>query len=69
MLHLDTFIFTIVNELKLDIRTTIIRSQDLELPPILVLNQVFENLEEVKNSRLEFKEVNPTLSGKVIYEC
>ena len=41
-------------------------SEDLEFPPILVLNQGLENLEVIKNFRLEFKEVNATISGKVI---
>ena len=68
MLHLDTYIFTMLNELILDIFTTIIRYEDLEFPSRLVLNQGFENLEEVNNFRLVFEEVNPTVSGKFIYE-
>ena len=43
-------------------------SEDLESPPILVLNQGLENLEVVKKFRHEFKEINPTERGKVIYE-
>ena len=41
----------------------------IEFPPRLVLNQGFEKLEVVKKFILEFKEVNPTVYGKVIYEC
>ena len=65
---MNTFIFTIINELILDIFTTIIRSEENESPPILVLNQGLENLKVEKNFRLEFKEVNPTEPGKLIYE-
>ena len=68
VLHLDTFIFTIINKLRLDIFTTIIRFGDLEFPPRRVLNQGLENIEVVKQFRLEFKEVNPTVPGKFIYE-
>ena len=57
-----------MNEIILDMLTTIIISEDLEFPSILVLNQGFENLEEVKNFRLVLEEVNPTVSRKVIYE-
>ena len=52
MLHMDTYIFIIMDEIRLDIITTIIRSEDLEFPPILVLNQGSKDLEEVKNFRL-----------------
>ena len=52
MLHLNTYIFTILNELILDILTTIVRSEDLEFPPILVFNQGLKDFEEVKNFRL-----------------
>ena len=38
MFHLDTCIFTIMDELRLDILTTITRSEDLEFPPRLVKN-------------------------------
>ena len=68
MLHLDTCIFTIINELRLDIFITIIGSEDLEFPSKLVLNQGLENLVLEKKSMLEFKEVNPTVPGKSIYE-
>ena len=68
MLHLDTYIFAILNELILNILTTIFRSEDLEFPPRLILNQGLENLKVVKNFILEFKEVNPTVPKKVIYE-
>ena len=68
MLHLNTCIFTILNELILDIFTTIIRFWELDFPPILVLNQCFKNLEEVKKFRVEFKELNPTIPGKFIYK-
>ena len=33
VLHMDTYIFTIFNEIRLEIFTTIIRSEDLEFPP------------------------------------
>ena len=52
--HLDTCIFTILNKIILDIITTIIRSEDLEFPPRLVLNQGSKDLEEIKNFRLVF---------------
>ena len=52
MLHLDTYIFTIIDELRLEIITTLIISKDLESPPILVLNEGSKDLEEVKNFRL-----------------
>ena len=48
MLHLNTCIFTILNELRLDILTTIVRSKDLEFPPRLVFNQGSKDFEEVK---------------------
>ena len=54
MLHLDTFIFTIIDEIILDILTTIIISKDPDFPPRLVLNQGSKDLEEVKNFRLVF---------------
>ena len=68
MLHLNTCICTIINKLRLDILTTIIRSEDLEFPPRLVFNQILKDFEEAKNFRLMFQEVNPTIPGKVIYE-
>ena len=49
MLHLNTYIFTILNELRLDILTTIIRYEDLESPPRLVSNQGLKDFEDVKN--------------------
>ena len=48
VLHLVTCIFIILNEIELDILTTIIKYKDLEFPFILVLNQGFKNLEDVK---------------------
>ena len=68
VLHLDTCIFTIINELKLDIFTTIIISEDLEFPSRQLLNQGLENIEVVKNFRIGFKKVNPTVPRKFIYE-
>ena len=69
MLHLNTYICTILNELRLDILTTIVRSEDLEFPPRLVFNQSFKDFEEAKNSRLVYQEVNSAVPGKFIYEC
>ena len=68
MLHLDTCIFAILDELILDILTTIIRSEYLKFLPRLVLNQGSKYLEEAKNSRLVLQEIDPTIPGKVIYE-
>ena len=51
VLHLDTCIFTIINEIRLEILTTIIIYEDLEFPPKLVFNQGLENLEVVKKFR------------------
>ena len=68
MLHLNTCIITILNEIKLDILTTIFRSEDLEFPPRLVFNQGSKDFKEVKNSRLMLQEVNPTIPKKLIYE-
>ena len=68
MMHLNTCILTILNELKLEILTTIVRSQDLELPPRLVFNQSLKDFEEAKNFRLMIQEVNPTIPRKFIYE-
>ena len=48
VLHLDTCIFTIFNELRVDIFTTITISKDLKFPPKLVLNQGFKILEVIK---------------------
>ena len=45
MLHLNIYIFTILNELGLDILTAIVRSEDIEFPPILVFNQGFKDFE------------------------
>ena len=52
MMHLNTFIFTILNEIKLDIVTTIVIFEDLEFPPRLVFNQGSKDFEEVKNLKL-----------------
>ena len=68
VLHMDTYIFTIINEIILEIFSSIVIYKDLEFSPRLVLNQGLEKLEVVKNFRLEFKEVNPIVSGKLIYE-
>ena len=68
MLHLDTFIFSILNELGFDIFTTIFISKDLESPPRLVLNQGSKYLEEVKKYRLVLYEIDPKIPRKVIYE-
>ena len=68
MMHLNTYIFTILNEIKIDILTTIVRSEDLKFPPILVFNQSLKDFEEAKNFRFMLQEVNPTVPGKVIYE-
>ena len=65
ILHMDTCIFKIMDEIKLDILSIIIIYEYLEFPPKLVLNQGFKNLEEVKNFILEFKEVNSTVPIKV----
>ena len=58
MLHLNTYIFAILNELIIDILTTIVISKDLEFPPIFVFNQGSKDFEEVKNFRLMLWEVN-----------
>ena len=63
MLQLNTYIFTILNELKLDMLTTIVRSEDLEFPPKLVFNQILKDFEEAINFRLVFQEVNPAIPG------
>ena len=68
MLHLNTCIFTIINELRLEIITTIFIFEDLEFPPKLVFNQSLKDFEEAKNFILVFQEVNPTITRKVIYE-
>ena len=68
MLHLNTCIFTILNELRLNILTTIVRSKDLESPPRLVFNQGLKDFEEVKKFRLMLQEVNLAIPGKFIYE-
>ena len=66
MLHLDTCILAILDEIKVDILTTIFKYEDLEFPPNLIFNQVSKYFEEVKNFRLMIYEVNPTIPGKVI---
>ena len=68
MLHLNTYICTILNKLRLDILTTIFRSEDFEFPPRLVFNQSVKDFEEAKNFRFVFQEVNPAIPRKVIYE-
>src|SRR5712692_2979319 len=68
MLHLNTYICTILNELRLNILTTIFRSGDLDFSPRLVFNQSLKDFEEAKNFRLVFQEVNPAIPGKFIYE-
>ena len=57
-----------MDEIRLDILTTISISEDLEFPPRLVFNQSFKDFEEDKNFRLVFQEINPAVPGKVIYE-
>ena len=52
MMHPDTFIFAILDEIRLDILTTIVRFEDLEFPPRLVFNQGSKDFEDVKNFRL-----------------
>ena len=52
MLYLDTCIFEILDELKLDILVTIVRYEDLYFLPIFVFNQSSKDFEEVKNFRL-----------------
>ena len=52
MLHMNTYIFKILNEIILEIINTIFRYEDLEFPPILVFNQGFKDFEEVKKFRL-----------------
>ena len=52
MQHLDTCIFTITDELRFDILSTIIIYEDLEFLLRLVLNQGLKDLEEVKNFKL-----------------
>ena len=64
MLHLNICIFTILNELRLEILTTIVISKDLEYPPRLVFNQTLKDFEEAKNFKLVFQEVNPAIPGK-----
>ena len=52
MMHLYTYIFTIMDEIILEILTTIIIFEDIEFPPRLVLNQGSKDFEEVKNFKL-----------------
>ena len=52
MQNLNTYIFTILNELGLEILTTISRSEDLEFLTRLVFNQGSKDFEEVKNFKL-----------------
>ena len=66
-----------MNEIRIDILTTIVRSKDLEFSPRLVFNQILKDFEEAKNFRLMLQEVNPTIlrklnptiPRKVIYEA
>ena len=52
MMHLDTCIIIIMDEIRLEIINTILKYEDLDFPPILVLNQGSKDLEEVKIFRL-----------------
>ena len=52
MMHLDTFIFTIMDEIRLDILSTIFIAEYLEFPPRPILNQGSKDLEEVNKFRL-----------------
>ena len=52
MLHLDTYILAIMDEIRLEIIMTIVRFEDIEFPPRLVFNQGSKDFEEVKNFRL-----------------
>ena len=65
---MGTCIFASLDEIRLDILTTIFRSKDLEFPPRLVFNQSLKDFEKAKNFKLVFQEVNPAVPGKVIYE-
>ena len=49
---MNTYLFTILNELILDILTTIFTLEDFEFPPRLVFNQASKDFEEVKKFRL-----------------
>ena len=64
MIHMNTYIYTIINKLRLDILTTIVRSEDLEFPSTLVFNQSLKGFEEAKNFILVFQEVKPTVPRK-----
>ena len=68
MLHLNTYICTILTKLRLDILTTIFISEDLDFSPRLAFNQSLKDFEEAKNFRLVFQEVNLAIPGKVITE-
>ena len=57
-----------MDEIKIDIFSTIFISEDLDFPLKLVLNQGSKNLEEVKTLRLMLQEVKPAVPGKFIYE-
>ena len=52
ILDMNTCIFTILNEIILDIITNIFRFEDLEFPPRLVFNQGCKDFEKVKDFRL-----------------
>ena len=68
MMHMNTYIYTILNKIRLDILITIVRYEDLEFPPKLVFNQSLKYFEEAKNFKLVFQEVNPAIPRKVINE-
>ena len=55
-----------VLKLMADILTTIIRPQDLDLLPRLVLHKSFELLEPVEDLILGLQEVDPSLSGIIV---
>ena len=57
-----------MDELRIDMLTTIIGCYYIDFPPKLVLNQGSKDPEEVKNCRLMFWEVNLAVPRKVIYE-
>ena len=52
MMHMDTHVLKIMDEIRLEIITATIRFEYLESPPRLVLNQGSKDLEEVKNFKL-----------------
>ena len=52
VLYLDTCIFTILNEIRIYMHTTIIIYEDLNISSILVLNQGFKTMNRSKPSDL-----------------